>query len=227
MTKAILSEVSADTALAESSDISRDVLREIHHQVKNNLQVVCSLLRIQARGIAQPDAKAVFKRSEERIQSMALVYDTLYRGALLEAVEVHQYLPEMARQLVQGAGSPVGALTVECLVDDFLVSSKVATHLGLLVNEAISHRLRELSAMGLSLPLRIKLERHDASVVLTLEDEGPPVAESPAVAAVERQILDALVRQLEGRCESRQGASFCLQVSMPLAALGLGVEPSV
>lgn len=207
----------------ETPDNTLHLLREIHHQVKNNLQVVCSLLRIQARSLATSESKAIFRRSEERIQSMALVYDMLYRGALLEGVPVEPYLSELAKTLVHGATGAGGALKrIECAIEPFFVSAKVATHLGLLVNEALSHRLRQSSASEESTVVSVNLYRRDAMVVFEVQDNGPDIEHSVGVSDVERQILEALVRQLEGSIHYPAAEGFVMQVTLPEQALGLG-----
>ena len=105
---------------------SNKILKEIHHQVKNNLQMVCSLLRIQSRAMVESGSREAFKRGEERIQTMALVYDMLYRGEFASKVPLHQYLPEIARQLVN-SNSRDKRPQATCLVDNLLVSTRVAT----------------------------------------------------------------------------------------------------
>jgi two-component sensor histidine kinase len=209
------------TVAEETQDNTLHLLREIHHQVKNNLQIVCSLLRIQARSLSTSESKAIFKRSEERIQSMALVYDMLYRGALLEGVPVGPYLSELAKTLVHGAAVGGTLARVECTIEPLLVTAKVATHLGLLVNEALSHRLRQSSPSGEASEMHVHLYRRDKMVLFEVQDNGPIIERSVGVSDVERQILEALVRQLEGSIQYPPSEGFFMQVTMPQQALGL------
>jgi two-component sensor histidine kinase len=195
-------------------------LREIHHQVKNNLQVVCSLLRIQARGLGDPAARAIFKRGEERIQSMALVYDTLSRGALFEEVPLHEYLTEMSRQLVQSS-SGFGTGSVSCEIEPLFVPSKVATHFGLLINEAISHRLRQKPREGDGVFLSLRLCRHDQGIDIELQDNGPHHDKSVDISPLELQILDALTRQLEGVATYPASDGFVMRIAIPKRAVAL------
>ncbi len=88
---------------SDADSQAKEYLHEIHHQVKNNLQVVCSLLRIQGRGLLDPEAREVFRRSEERIQCMALVYDKLYNVDDGSSVPFHEYLHDLMQQLAMGA----------------------------------------------------------------------------------------------------------------------------
>lgn len=208
--------------VSDNVERAEDVrLREIHHQVKNNLQVVCSLLRIQARGLGDPAARAVFKRGEERIQSMALVYDTLYRGALLEEVPLHEYLTEMSRQLVHSSSNGGRAGTVSCEVEPLFVSSKVATHFGLLINEAISHRLRQVPLAGDSVSVFLRLGRSEQGIDVELCDNGPARDKSVNISTVELQILDALTRQLEGVVTYPASEGFLMRITIPDRAVGM------
>lgn len=203
-----------------AEELEQERLREIHHQVKNSLQVVCSLLRIQSRGMHDPASRAIFKRGEERIQSMALVYDTLYRGAPLGAVPLHEYLSEMTRQLVQGRVTNTGAAELSCELDPLFVSSKVATHCGLLVNEIVSHRLRQIPSEEKKLAIFLRVTHRDEGVEIEIYDNGPLKEDSRDVSLVEQQILDALIRQLEGEVTFPASDQFLMRVSIPNRALG-------
>lgn len=209
--------IRADTVQLEADCATGcDQLREIHHQVKNNLQIVISLLRIQSRGFNDPSVRAVFRRGEERIQSMALVYDTLYRGDSLSLLPLKEYLTEMLHQLAPPTSSAGRrAPGISCEIDPIHCSSKVATHCGLLVNELVSHRLRQTSIDGTPLEIDFRLVELEDEVHVELRDNGPCLELSQGISQVEQQIFDALVRQLEGSACYVPGVSFELQVSLP------------
>jgi two-component sensor histidine kinase len=202
-------------------ELERARLREIHHQVKNSLQVVCSLLRIQARGLHDPASRAIFKRGEERIQSMALVYDTLYRGAPFEEVPLHNYLAEMTRQLVNGRASTSQAVELSSEFDPLFVSSKVATHCGLMINEIVSHRMRQTAIDGEILSIFLRLTHQEQGIDVEIYDNGPLQDQSVGVWLVEQQILEALIRQLEGEVTFPASDQFLMRVSIPNRALGM------
>ena len=205
----------------QTSGTTGDLLREIHHQVKNNLQLVCSLIRIQARSLSTYESKAILRRSEERIQSMALVYDMLYRGALFEGVPIKPYVSELAKTLIQGAAVGGAVAGIECRIEPVFVSAKVATYLGLLVNEALSHRLRQSGVAGEPSKIILDFSLRNGAMFFELQDNGPTASESIGISEVEHQILDALVRQLEGALQYPTGERFSMQITLPLRALGL------
>ncbi len=204
---------------ADVSESARPLLREIHHQVKNNLQIVCSLLRIQSRGLVESDARAVCKRSEERIQCMALVYDALYRGSLREGVSLRDYLPTMVQHLVQGMTQREAAPELTFHLDAVQLSSKAATHVGLLFNEVLSHRLRQASQAGGRAVFELHAYTEGDDTVFQIRDNGPRRSDSVGVSAIELQILDALVRQVEGKAEYPESSGFEMVIRVPNRAL--------
>lgn len=204
---------------ADESESARPLLREIHHQVKNNLQIVCSLLRIQSRGLVESDARAVCKRSEERIQCMALVYDALYRGSLLEGVSLRDYLPTMVQHLVQGMTRRESAPKVVFNLDPLQLSSKAATHIGLLFNEVLSHRLRQVRHEEGRALLELSVYEDGEQTVFQIRDNGPRRDESTGISAIELQILEALVRQVEGQAEYTESPGFEMRILVPNRAL--------
>ena len=214
--------VESTSQCQERADVSvsaRSLLREIHHQVKNNLQIVSSLLRIQSRGLVESDARAVCKRSEERIQCMALVYDALYRGSLLEGVSLRDYLPTMVQHLVQGMTRRESAPEVVFNLDPLQLSSKAATHIGLLFNEVLSHRLRQLRHEEGRALLELSVYEDGEQAVFQIRDNGPSRDESTGVSAIELQILEALVRQVEGQAEYPESPGFEMRIRVPNRAL--------
>lgn len=204
---------------ADVSESTRPLLREIHHQVKNNLQIVCSLLRIQSRGLVESDARAVCKRSEERIQCMALVYDALYRGSLREGVSLRDYLPTMVQHLVQGMTQREMAPEVTFNLDAVQLSSKAATHIGLLFNEVLSHRLRQERPGHDRATFELNAHEEGDGIIFRICDNGPRCDDSVGISAIELQILDALVRQVEGKAEYPESSGFEMVIRVPNRAL--------
>jgi len=219
MEKVINEQVLNADPQAGVKESARPLLREIHHQVKNNLQIVCSLLRIQSRGLVEADARAVCKRSEERIQCMALVYDALYRGSLEEGVSLRDYLPTMVRHLVQGMLQSMKTPEVVYMLDPVQLSSKAATHVGLLLNEVLSHRLRQQRPGDNCLAIELSVLQEADGTVFRLRDNGPRHDESLGVSPIEYQILDALIRQLEGKASYPHSEGFQMVIHVPARAL--------
>lgn len=203
----------------ESTCVNQHFLKEVHHRVKNNLQVVCSLLRLQGRGVSDTGAKDAFKRSEERIQSMALVYDKLYRGDDFDTVPLDQYLREMTGQLVSSICVRGERPELDYRLQPVLVNSRLATSVGLLLNEIISSYLR-VYAKDSRGPLSLVLVRRDQHVILELHGNEPVSTPRAALGVVDQQILDALVRQVEGVIEYTVDGNDTTRISFPVRSNG-------
>lgn len=193
----------SDHSATELSD--KDTLKEIHHQVKNNLQVVCSLLRLQSRAVKDADARLAFKRSEERIQSMALVYDTLYRGASMFEVPFHEYISDLANQLLRCHSQGPSEVTLLSELEPMSITSKAATTCGLIVNEVLSKRLSAVAALPKERVIKIVLSSDDTMVYLEVYDTAPTWEPNADGESLSFQILQALVTQLQGAIEFGTG----------------------
>ncbi len=179
------------------SELDHAFLREVHHKVKNNLQVVCSLLRLQGRSVSDPDVRNVFKRSEERIQSMALVYDKLYRGDGYDSVSLDEYLREMVQQLLSSALPRAERPQLDFCLEPLLVPSRTATTIGLLMNEVVSHHLR-IYATSAFRQLKVTLSQDDSRVIIELREDRSAGVGHSSLGYMDQQILDALLKQVEG-----------------------------
>lgn len=198
----------------QPSLVDQEFLKEVHHRIKNNLQVVCSLLRLQGRGVSDATARDAFKRSEERIQSMALVYDKLYKGDGHDTVPLDQYLREMIGHLVCSARTKDERPDVEYRLQPVLVSSRLATSIGLLMNEVISNLLRVYCKES-SEPLTVHLACEGPLVVIELHGMKQGKGQLESLGVIEQQILDALIRQVDGAIDYGMDGGGATRVSFP------------
>ena len=172
---------------------AKDVLlAEVNHRVKNNLQVIISMLSLASGETAGP---AAFRQAANRIRAMGKVHELLYATGILAEVD--------APQLVSGVAQSVGAahmrheirIDVEC--DPFSLSPETATSLALLVNELVSNAFNAFPK-GLGGSIRIALHRdHAGSITLAVTDDGDPVA--PAITSgIDTRVARALAEKLGG-----------------------------
>lgn len=204
--------IQGDVCLAEVGEVP-DMVREVHHQVKNTLQVVCSLLRLEGRGVSDPSAQDLVRRSEARVQAMSLVYDTLYRaGAFLE-VPLDRYLRSLTDQVVRGWRSSGLDLAVEYSMEPVVVSTKAAISCGLILNELLNMLRGRVGDAG----LHVHEGRLDRGVFLevaadTLDDE-PPNHER-----LSEQIVQALAQQYGGRMVVLKAELLRYRIELPTIA---------
>jgi PAS domain S-box-containing protein len=148
------------------------LLREIHHRVKNNLQVISSLLDLQARYVRDPDAVAMFRASQDRVRSMALVHERLYRSAALSSIDFASYLMNLANHLFAAYGVEHDRVKREWSLQPVNLAIDAAVPCGLIVNELICNCLKYAFPGGRAGVLRLRLAQEAGEVILGVIDDG-------------------------------------------------------
>ncbi|MCP4660843.1 MAG: DUF1638 domain-containing protein [bacterium] len=132
----------AEEQIAVSLREKEVLLREIHHRVKNNMQVITSLLRLQAKKIRDKEALAAFSDSQNRIRAMALVHETLYQSDYLAGVSCRDYLGKLVRSLSRAYGTPARAIRVVVDAADASMDVDHAIPVGLIVSELVTNAMK-------------------------------------------------------------------------------------
>src|SRR4029077_13604658 len=118
------------------------LLREVHHRVKNNLQVISSLLRLQASNSPSPEAVRLFHESENRLQSMALIHEQLYRSGDLARIDFRDYVDGLTRNVLASAGEADRPIRLTLDVEPVALDLDIAIACGLVLNELLSNALK-------------------------------------------------------------------------------------
>ncbi|MEO8501475.1 MAG: PAS domain S-box protein [Vicinamibacteria bacterium] len=185
------------------------LLREVHHRVKNNLQVITSLLRLEASRTEATGTKLVLKDMQGRIQSMALLHETLYRTGNFGHLDLSSYLRQLSQQLfrAQSPGSGLVKLTLD--LTSVQVEIDHAIPCGLLVNEILSNSLKHAFGEGRSGEVSVVLRPEGAAEVrLDISDNGvglPADFETRCEKSLGMQLVADLTRQLHGLLEVGRG----------------------
>jgi PAS domain S-box-containing protein len=198
------------TALEEKEIL----LQEIHHRVKNNLQIISSLLSIQARRIEDPKAKRSFIDSQSRIESIALIHEILCHSKDLGRIDFARYVRELSPHLLASYSRNGRHPQMEVDVEDIWLGVDRAVPLGLLLTEVVSNSLIHAFPSGRTGKVRIEL-RPDADdlIVLTVTDNGvgfAPTQESGSSHSIGLQLVNKLAEQIHGTLafQSSQGTEF-------------------
>lgn len=217
----VLARRRAEQQLETSLREREILLREVHHRVKNNLQVICSLLDLQADALHDARAARSFAESRNRIRSMALIHDALYRGGELGRVDAADYLEELAHHLyiVYEAGRRGIRLTldVQHLVLDLDTSVPLALVVNELISNALSYAFPDARPVASQPEVRVALQ-HEAArneLVLRVSDNGvglPPEADPYAARSLGLQMVRMLTEQMAGHLvfERRTGTEFVI-----------------
>ena len=204
----------AEAALHASLREKEVLLREIHHRVKNNMQVISSLLNLQARHIEDPAVLEMFQESQRRIRSMALVHEKLYLSKDLSNIEFSQYIQSLALHLFHFYQVDSNLIKLKMDMEKIFMNINAAIPCGLIVNELISNALKHAFPDGRGGEISIELRRAQGNkFLLIVSDTGigfPDGLDFRDTATLGMQIITMLVEQLDGRIElSRQnGSSF-------------------
>jgi two-component sensor histidine kinase len=192
--------VGRDASLRDSLAQKDALMREIHHRVKNNLQVISSLLSMQQRALSDPSARNAMSDTRQRISALALIYRALYQGPDLKRVDLRPFLEELTAQLVSadlGHGPRVRTdLSVEALVID---PDRLAP-LALFCVEAITNAQKHaFGQRGGVLTVNFHVEGDEAE--LEISDDGDAAQDALSASGVGRTLMTAFARQLRGRAE--------------------------
>ncbi|MDX5435556.1 MAG: hypothetical protein LPK03_00065, partial [Pontibacter sp.] len=162
------------TRLLERQNREKEILlQEIHHRVKNNLQIVISLLNLQARHVHDPAALEAMQALRSRVRSMSLLHERLYQHNDLEQINLEEYFIEICETLYASYGVSMDTIELELNIPYIKVDVDSAITLGLIVNELVSNTLKYAFPKGEHGILRIELVKHDeVQYTLTVSDNG-------------------------------------------------------
>ena len=193
--------VTRDLSLRDSLAQKDALMREIHHRVKNNLQVITSLLNMQQRALSDPGAREAMSDTRQRISALALIYRALYQGPDLKKVDLRHFLEELIAQIVTSAEhEPGAAVRTELDADDLIIDPDKLAPLALFAVEAINNAQKHAFAgHGGVLRVRFKVEGDEAR--LEIADDGGQGVASRSAEGVGRTLMNAFARQLRGRSD--------------------------
>ncbi len=188
------------------------LLRELHHRVKNNMQIISSLLNLQAAHLKDPVVIQVFKDTQRRIRSMALVHEKLYQSENLSTIGFDNYLESLAVHLFHSYETEAAGIELVTEMDRILLDVQTAIPCGLLVNELLSNALKHAFPGGRKGRIEIGLHRlDDGRISLRIKDDGiglPPALDVENTKTLGLQIVSSLISQLDGTLEiSREGGT--------------------
>lgn len=190
------------------------LLREIHHRVKNNLQIISSLLNLQSRHIDDESSLDMFQESRDRVRSMALVHEKLYRSDELARVDFCEYIQSLARHLFMSYGINSKGIDLDVDVKDVFLDINTSIPCGLIINELVSNSLKHAFTGRSRGKIRVVLRpENDDKFKMVVSDDGVGLPKDVDVTQTESlglQLVAMLVEQLQGtlRIDKNQGTSF-------------------
>jgi two-component sensor histidine kinase len=189
--------------LQQQPDEQHLLLKEVHHRVKNHLQIVISLLNTQAHHVNNEAAKQALKESVNRMQAIAIIHQTLYQSDSYSGVNMHNYLNELLYNL-QDSFNVRDLVTVETNLNGTDLDVSQAVPIGLIINEAVTNAIKYALPANKRLRIHISLHRNGEQITLSITDNGPGF---PADFDLETStsfgldLIMGLARQLQGEVE--------------------------
>lgn len=206
------SEIRLKTSLQEKEIL----LKEVHHRVKNNLQIVHSLLDLQSQSIQDPQLLEHFLESQNRIRAMALIHEKLYQSNNLSKVDLAQYSQGLAAYLLKTYAVNSNNITLQLDVESVTLNLDTVIPYGLILNELLSNALKHAFPRDTSGTIWLNLKvlspttcnEQVSQLELVVGNDGIPLPETPNFSKAKTlgfQLVNVLVQQLQGEIEVEQG----------------------
>lgn len=216
--KELLKEINerkrAETKLSESLKEKEILLKEIHHRVKNNMQIISSLLRLQSRAIKDKAVREMFEASQSRIKSMALIHEKLYQSENLSRINFSDYIKNLVCYLF--SLYQVQGMTVKCNLDldEHFLDINRAIPLALIINEIVSNSLKHAFPDGRKGELYVKMKYGDRGKCrICVGDNGVGLPDNFDLSNTETlgmRLISDLVNQVDGtiKMDKKNGVMF-------------------
>ena len=195
------------------------LLKEIHHRVKNNLQVISSLLRLQSRYTQEPHALDMLKESQNRVKSMALIHEQLYQSRDLARIDFADYIQSLTKNLLYSYSIDLNAIQLEFQSENVYLNLDTAIPCGLFVNELVSNALKHGFPDGRQGKITISFSQiENEQFLLTVKDNGigfPSDLDFHKTETLGLRLVGSLASQLQGTLEMERsdGTLFKLKFS--------------
>lgn len=207
-----------EEALRVSLHEKEVLLREVHHRVKNNLQVISSILSIQATAAADKAAKDVLYDCRARVRAIAMVHERLSHYRDLSQIDLGQYVGTLAQEIFASAGMQDAPVTLTVEADEVDLDIDRAVPCGLILNELLGNALAHAFGGGRDGMVRVGLTSDDEGLVLTVADDGcglPAGVDTASAGSLGLKLVYALARQLGGQVEVDRSGGTAFHVRFP------------
>ncbi len=211
----------AEEALSQALADKDLLFKEMHHRLKNNLSIAHSLLTLQADRVEDENVKDLFAESANRLMSLALVHEMLYKSSGFKEVNFAAYLRSLVNSIFENLTESDSGLTLEVNADDIILETDKVITCGLIVNELVSNSIKHAFPDGRAGTIAVGLKRFGKeSCVMSVKDDGvglPVGVDVMGGSTLGVQIISGLVQQLEGTLDADSdicdGHGVCIAIS--------------
>ena len=177
------------------------LLKEIHHRVKNNLQIIASLLDLQSEFLDQADTKAVLVEMKTRVRSIASIHELLYTAADFSRIEFRRFVDKLVQDVIVVHHQPASQVGVEIEAELALLQMTQAVPCGLMINELLTNALKHAFPEGRQGHIKISFRSNETHWRLEVSDDGVGLSADinpESVNSMGFQLIQLLVQQLNG-----------------------------
>lgn len=198
--KTVQSNKRKNILLQEQNKEKEFLLKEIHHRVKNNLEIVSSLLALQSEQITDRKVRDAMQKSQHRVHSMSMIHQKLYQGRSISVIEMRDYFLNLSNYIVETFDAE-DHIRVECHMEPLELDVDMAVPIGLIVNELLTNSMKYAFPDKGEGKVMVHLEQKDDHLLLEVSDNGigKPLSGKSEGTGFGTQLISLLTKQLEGK----------------------------
>jgi len=202
VTRDITARKQAQDKLTASLKEKEVLLKEVHHRVKNNMQVISSMLSLQSQHIKDKESLTMFQESQNRIRAMALIHEKLYTSEDLAHIDIAGYIHSLTHQLITTYRTIASRVTMDIAITDIFLTITTAIPCGLIINELVTNALKHAFPHQQKGTITVSMTPStNDHLILTVSDTGigfPKEIDFRNTTTLGMQLVTSLVEQLEG-----------------------------
>jgi PAS domain S-box-containing protein len=204
------------------------LLQEIHHRVKNNLQVISSLLRLQSRHINDPEALEIFKESQKRVSSIALVHEKLYQSEDMASINFADYIATLSRDIFSFSTNSSQNIKLNLDLEEHFLNIETAIPCGLIINELLTNSLKHAFPNGGNGEIYLGFHgKSNGIITITVADNGIGLSPNINIANPDTfglQLVYFLKKQIKGNIDLDVDNGTCFKISFEELKYGGRIE---
>ena len=194
------------------------LLKEIHHRVKNNLQVISSLVNLQSKNLSDKIMKNAFLEIQNRIKSMSLLHENLYQSSNMSEIDIKNYIEKITNDLLMSYGLNSEKIKINIKSENFSIPVDIGSHCGLIINEIVSNSIKHAFPKNGNGKINIKIEHENENLMLYISDNGiglPKNFDINKTKTLGIQLLKSFVDQLNGNLEISSNNGTYYKIIIP------------
>ncbi|HBL14769.1 MAG TPA: hypothetical protein DD379_25945, partial [Cyanobacteria bacterium UBA11162] len=209
----------AEEAILEAKN-KEILLQEIHHRVKNNLQIVSGLLYLQSRYVEDERMLSMFQESRDRVQSMALIHEKLYGSKMIDSLDFQDYIHSLTNHLCSSYDCTTKGVSLQLNIEPISLDIDLASPCGLIVNELVTNALKHAFPPGHFGEITVEFHSaKDNNFILDVRDNGVGMAEEIDISTQKslglRLVRSLAIKQLKGTVEVDKTVGTRFQIKFP------------